>query len=263
MGQPVRCRFLGSALAAVAILAFGSSVTCAQEAGSAAGGHPLEAALKLARESLAATESIKDFEATYTKREFVKKKLLSSVMLIKFREEPFSVYLRFFGESDGREAIYVEGLNDGKMLAHEVGLKALVGTVALLPTDPLAMAHSRRPITSIGLKNQISGVVKRWESQLTVPDIKVQYYPDAKLGDAQCVVIEATYTQPLENVHFQRQRVFIDKATKLAVRVENYAFPTKAGEKPPLVEEYTYSDIKLNVGLTDKDFDPKNPAYAF
>ncbi len=30
-----------------------------------------------------------------------------------------------------------------------------------------------------------------------------------------------------------------------------------------LLEEYTYTDLKLNVGLTDWDFDHRNESYQF
>lgn len=30
-----------------------------------------------------------------------------------------------------------------------------------------------------------------------------------------------------------------------------------------LISCYTYTDIKANVGLTDRDFDVRNPAYEF
>ena len=30
-----------------------------------------------------------------------------------------------------------------------------------------------------------------------------------------------------------------------------------------LLEEYTYVDVQLNVGLIDADFDPDNPRYDF
>jgi hypothetical protein len=35
------------------------------------------------------------------------------------------------------------------------------------------------------------------------------------------------------------------------------------GGEPPLIESYSYSDIKLNAGLTDKDFDYENEEYDF
>jgi hypothetical protein len=47
------------------------------------------------------------------------------------------------------------------------------------------------------------------------------------------------------------------------IRYAAWTWPEKAGEEPPLLEEYTYVDMKLNVGLTDKDFDPDNSAYNF
>jgi hypothetical protein len=57
--------------------------------------------------------------------------------------------------------------------------------------------------------------------------------------------------------------VFIDRELDLPIRYASYDWPAKAGEKPVPLEEYTYSKIKLNVGLTDQDFDPANPKYTF
>ncbi len=31
----------------------------------------------------------------------------------------------------------------------------------------------------------------------------------------------------------------------------------------PLLESYNYHDVKTNVGLTEADFDTKNPEYSF
>ena len=39
--------------------------------------------------------------------------------------------------------------------------------------------------------------------------------------------------------------------------------PAKAGDPLPVIEEYTYLNLKLNVGLTDKDFDHTNEEYNF
>jgi hypothetical protein len=47
----------------------------------------------------------------------------------------------------------------------------------------------------------------------------------------------------------------------LPVRYEAYDFPVHAQSPPQLIEEYTYVDMKVNVGLNDSDFDPANPAY--
>ena len=42
-----------------------------------------------------------------------------------------------------------------------------------------------------------------------------------------------------------------------------YDWPREAGGQPELIEEYTYRDLKLNIGLTDEDFSTQNPDYHF
>ena len=58
--------------------------------------------------------------------------------------------------------------------------------------------------------------------------------------------------------HYCRRAVtYTDAKTKLLVKLEIYDWSNT------LYESYEFKDIKLNVGLTDKDFDPKNPTYNF
>ena len=58
-------------------------------------------------------------------------------------------------------------------------------------------------------------------------------------------------------------RVFIDDELRLPVRYEAYDWPDKQDGQSELIEEYTYLNMKINVGLTDSDFDIHNPAYRF
>ena len=55
----------------------------------------------------------------------------------------------------------------------------------------------------------------------------------------------------------------MDDVTGLPVRVQQFGFPRKPGAKPPLIEDYTFSNIRTNVRLTDADFDRTNAKYAF
>ena len=48
----------------------------------------------------------------------------------------------------------------------------------------------------------------------------------------------------------------------MPVRFASYDWPLP-GQTPKLMEEYTYIKLKLNVGLTDNDFNIANPAYNF
>ncbi|MEX0702402.1 MAG: DUF1571 domain-containing protein [Planctomycetales bacterium] len=254
--------FLG-ALVAMAGPALG------EEPGAAAGStpapqHPLVPALDHARAAREALDDAKDYQAVFSRRERVKGRLGEpQTMQVKIRHQPFSVYLKFVRPHEGREVIYVEGKNDGHLLAHETGIRALAGTVKLLPTSERAMAESRFPITMMGMRTLVDAIVSQWEQETQFGETDVKYYPNAKLGEMECYVIESSHPQPRKQFKFQLTRLYIEKTTRLPVRVEQYGFPTRAGEAPPLMEEYTYSNLRVDSGLTDVDFDPSNRNYGF
>ena len=51
--------------------------------------------------------------------------------------------------------------------------------------------------------------------------------------------------------------LWIDKELKLPLQIDIY------DHEGSLYEHYEHHDLKVNVGLTPADFDPKNPAYGF
>ncbi len=225
--------------------------------------HPLEPAIELAKTSQAEAGKMTDYSATFVKSEVVGAKEILHTMQILNRAEPFSVYLHFIGEHKGREVLYVAGANGGKLLVHETGLAGIVGPIALLPESREAMSESLYPITSIGIWNLVDKVIKQWERELQDEGVVVKYYPDAKLGKTPCIAIESSHPQAVRKGMYHKTRLFIDKETKLPMRVEQFGFPAKEGDPPPLLASYAYTGIKPNLGLTNADFDPRNPRYKF
>jgi hypothetical protein len=226
--------------------------------------HPLAPAIRFAESSLAATAELRDYTATLTKRELIDGALMTQVMNLKFREEPFSVYLHFGEPNAGREILYVHGFNQNQMLAHEgAGLSSLVGTVSLDPRGERAMSEARHPITDIGLKRMLEMVIEQWKAESQYGEVEVNYYPDARLGNIEAQVIETAHPRPRRQFRYQTTRVYFDVETQLPIRIENFGFPQDPNQSPPLVEEYTYLNVQPNVGLVDQDFDQRNPAYQF
>lgn len=231
--------------------------------------HPLYLPLQEAYKSRDALKAVKDYEAEFTKRELVGKKLHKTTMNLKLRAEPFSVYLKFIEPNAGREVIYVQGKNNNNLLVHETGFKAIAGTLSLSPTGPDAMADNKYPVTMIGMHNLLDKIIAQWEAEGKFGDIATQKYPDAKLPSkgseppVECIAYESTHSKPAKQFKYHTTRLWIDKKTSMPVRVEQLGFPHGASDKPPVVEEYTYANLKLNPKLVDRDFDKKNPAYAF
>jgi hypothetical protein len=233
--------------------------------GDLAAAHPLNPALESARGSRDTIRKIPAYTCTFTKQEQLKKgPPLQTVMLLKFRREPFSVYLKYVDPHPGREVIYVDGRNKGKLQVHEPsGLASFVGTISLAPTCSEALKENRYPVTMIGMEKVLDTAIGDWELALKHPEVKVDKYPQAKVGDFDCTMFEVVYPQPLESLKFHKARVYFDKKTQLPVHTEQYGFPAKTGEEAPLLETYTYSDLKIDVPIADSDFDVNNAAYGF
>ncbi len=221
--------------------------------------------LRLAKESRERLKEVEDYQCRFAKRDVVNGKVHSHSTVVKFRKKPMSVYMRFEQPSAGREVIYVEGRNEGKLLAHESGLLGVVGTVALLPNTPRAMSESRHPITEFGMEKLLNGAIAQWEAEakFAASETEAQFYPQAKLGQMECQVIETRHPVHRREFSFYMTRLYLDNKTMYPVRMEQYAFPAKPNEAPPLIEEYTYFQIQTNQGYTDQDFDPANPQYRF
>ncbi len=220
--------------------------------------HPLEPAIKLAQESYKAIDDVDGFEATFTKRETVRGRLQGQqTMFMRLRHEPLSVYLYFQNPHKGRQVLFVENQNGGNILARETGIASLVGTVRLQPNSEQAMAESPYPITLIGIKSMIKSVIQQWQKGLKSDAVKVVYYNHAKAFGMECRAIQVTYNKPVEGHRFHMTQLFIDKKTNFPVRVVQYGFPRQAGAQAPLIEEYTYTNIRANNALTDTDFHPR------
>ena len=228
--------------------------------------HPLIPALKMAYSSRETLAGIQDYTATLVKRERISGKLQDpESMFVKIRQQPLSVYLYFLSPDSkkGQEVIYVDGKNNGSMLAHGVGVKKMIGTVSLSPTGPMAMAGQRYPITEIGIGNLTKRLIDVAEHDKQYGECEVKFFKGAKINGRPCVCIQVTHPVPRKNFLFNVARVFVDDEMNIPVRYEAYEWPETPDGQPQLLEEYTYLNVKLNVGLTDKDFDPKNPAYNF
>lgn len=227
----------------------------------------VEDALEYLNKSRQALAGVMDYTARFTKIEQLdgKKEPLEQVMEMKCRQKPFSIYFLYNSTKEaGREVIFVEGANDGNLLAHEKGLKSLAGTLHLKPDDKQVMDENRYPITEVGIAKIVEKSQKIWEAERgrNAKNMEVKFGSE-KVGSVDCDVVEVKRLKPEDGFKFSLTRVFFDKQTKLPIRAIEYGWPAKNGEKAPLLEDYTYSDLKTNVHLTDADFDPKNRNYGF
>lgn len=226
---------------------------------------PVAAAVEAVARCKARYASVNDYTCTFVKKEKFGEKLHAPhVTTFKARSNPFSVYMKFKTPHKGREVIFVAGRNKGNVVAHDAGLfKVLAGTMSLDPKGDLAMDGCRHPVTEAGIGALIDTVSKHWARELTTAETRVTFQTDLHIGAANVTMIESTHTERRPDFLFHTVKLYVDHATGLPVRFEGYNWPKTPGGAPDLAEEYTYTDLKVNVGLTDADFDAANRLYSF
>ena len=230
---------------------------------------PRAAAIERARREMAACRqkyrATHDYACVFHKRERIDGVLVRPhVMTMRVRTEPHAVYFKFITPDAGREAIFEPAKNNGKIVFHDVGLGRLIaGTLLLDPKGSMAMEENRHPVNDAGIGNLIDTLVDRWRTELDPSESIVEIHPHAKVADRACTLIETIHPRPAPAYMYHRVKVYIDREHGLPIRFEAYDWPKSAGGEPELVEEYTYAELKTDVGLTDLDFDASNPRYAF
>jgi hypothetical protein len=245
--------------------------------GAEAEKHPLDPALDKAKEALVTIEqTISDYTCRIIKQERIRGELQpEEYMDAKIRNRkvqdgkvvvPLSVYLKFVNPNavKGREVVWVEGKNNNKLRAHEGGAAGrFLPSVWLDPDGALAMRGQLHPIYDIGIENLVLKLIERGEKERKFGECEVTFIPGARINGRLCTVLKVIH--PIQRPHFEfhKAEIFIDDALKIPTRYAAYFWPDKPGGTEPVIEAYTYLNIKTNVGLSDADFDSNNPNYNF
>jgi len=238
--------------------------------------HPLDPALLVAQAALdRIRQSVDDYEAVMIKRERIRGVLGDyeyMKALIRNRKLdgdqvriPLSVYLKFLKPKniEGREVLWIEGKNNNKIRAHEVAIIPLPA-VWIDPDGALAMKGNLHPIYDIGIENLVIKLIEKGNAvrKLGPANCEVWTTEGAKVNDRICTVINVKHSEQRQPYEFFLAQIFIDDELQVPIRYIAYSWPTTPGDKTgPVLEEYTYLKLKLNIGLKDADFDPNNPNY--
>ena len=238
--------------------------------------HPLEPMMEIAKAGLAHIEAtIDDYTYTMVKQTRYNEKLNDETHIFcKIRHEkniggddeiPFSVYTRFVAPQKklGQEGIWIKGRNDGKLIAHPPSGWTNRIRLTLEPTGMIAMSGELHPITEIGLKNLVRTLIKTGTGDLKHQECNVQIQRDVEINGVKCTLLQVTHPKRREHFEFHIAKIYIDDQRNIPIAYEGFVWPKKEGDPPVLQEKYYFTDIKINVGLKDIDFDPSNPDYDY
>ncbi len=242
----------------------------------------MEDVLELARQSLESMrQNVSDYTCRFVKHEqdasgnLGEKTEMNMKVMPRHRDgkldAPMRVYLEFVQPESqrGREVIWAEDMHDAQLVVHEAGWMGIL-TVHLDPNGLIAMQGQRFPISQIGLTRLVELLIERGTEDLKSPDITVTITPGFEIDDTEAELIQVRRSKPSGKPNdFSLAEIVIDRQRMLILQYRSFGWPSDGAATPatadsaPLIESYTYHDIRTNVGLGAIDFDPKNPEYRF
>jgi hypothetical protein len=211
---------------------------------------------------------IPDYTCTLFKQERIGGRLNDGQTIdMKIRHEPFSVYMKWLSGDRGRQLIYVDGLNEGRMLVQPGGIKGrLTGVLHLEPEGTLAMSESRYPIMKAGLLELARSIL-----EYQVRDIERGTGFRCELRDHQefegrpCYLYQIECEGPEFCDVYRKSIVFIDKDLSMPLCAKSYTWGRDTNpetiDDETLVEFYAYSELRMEQQLSSLDFDQGNKDY--
>ncbi|PHQ35530.1 DUF1571 domain-containing protein [Rhodopirellula bahusiensis] len=236
--------------------------------------HPLGWALAFA-ESHAEhiRKNVSDYSCKLIKRERIDGELQTpQIMELAVRVEkddeqgnvsPLSVFLQYQSPRTlrDRRVLYIDGENEGKARVRKGGGALSYLVLSIDPHGRQAKEQSNYPITDIGFDKIINRLIELMEADMQLDpsgDVtEVTYFRNAKVLGRSATHFQIVHPSKEGGFGFHRANAYIDDELHVPIRLEVYDWPESADDQPELMEEYTYADLKLNVGLADASFAPE------
>jgi hypothetical protein len=232
--------------------------------------HPLSAVLKYAQERHADVQRrVRDYSCRLVKRERIEGELQEYQYVDVWIREgsyngkqtlaPMSVLLEYLAPADvkGRKVLYVENQNDNKLLVRRGGKRYAYVVTSLDPRGNTARHESVVPVTEVSFDRLIHGMMDRVEKDMeldpTGANTQVQS-ATAKVNQRPCQLLRIVHPARQEGLVFHIASVYVDAELQVPVRIEAYDWPEETGAEPPLLAEYTYTNLKLNQNLSEDMF---------
>jgi len=225
---------------------------------AAQGPSPFDNAIVLLNDARVRFTAVRDYQCRLVKRERINGTLLpESVMAMKVRNQPYSVYLYCEKpESErGMEVCYVEGRNRGMMRVHPARILGLLGFWSVDLRDPRVFRTNRHCITEAGLGYLLEGTARYWDMERRLNKTLV-HIADEDLNGRACHRIETVHPdRTAANFYGYRCVLWLDKLTRLPAGAETYDWPRpgSAGDGE-LLESYRFENLQCNVGLDEHAF---------
>jgi hypothetical protein len=124
--------------------------------------------------------------------------------------------------------------------------------------SPRARKDGRHPITDVGIGRLLEFVSENAHRGMQHGEVRIEAVGPRTTFDRPTHRYTLHFPDDPARGYYCMTAVFdVDQAYHLPIYAEIFDWDGQ------LIERYGYLDLRLNPGLTDEDFNPKNPAYGF
>jgi len=196
--------------------------------------------------------TIRNYTGTFIKQERIDNRLgPRQVIAFKFRQKPFSLFMEWKENPLGADRmLFVEGQNNDKMLVHPTGLLKWLKCIKLDPDGKQARKCTLRTCREFGFRRNMLKALKTYQSAKQNGELTMTSSGLRIINGRRCLVLERILPERKE-YSTARLVVRLDLEYLLPVQIECYDW------EGDLIGRYSFTDLKFNTSLTDKDFDPK------
>jgi hypothetical protein len=199
---------------------------------------------------------VKGYSLTMHKQENIGGKIHpTEVIEVHFLDKPHSVFFNWQeGARLAERALYVEGQNDGKMLARPKGgvARLVAGDVVARDVNgPDARQSARSTLDQFGFKKTMERSLVAWKAAREEKTLQFEYQGVKKIkeaGNRDCWVLRRTARTPENDV--KETTLYFDTETWLQVGI------VQKDAEGLLVASYWFRDIKLNPEFKNDQFQP-------
>ena len=200
-------------------------------------------------------EGLKDYTTIMYKQERIHGKLQGvEKILLKYRDKPLGIYMKWLeGPWQGREVLYNSQIHKpGWARVRESGVLGVVAVTAPIDSKFLRRGTNHL-LTEVGFRYYIERNEKEF--------LKVQGREEFKrygikdLNGVKVYQFESILPKGPDKYYAYRTMECFDYRNALPVKSEIYNFDNE------VKESFYYTQIKVNPGLNDYDFDPANSDY--
>jgi hypothetical protein len=199
---------------------------------------------------------VRDYTCTFTRQEMRGGTVGGEqVAELKVRTAPAGVYVRFAKPDAvaGTEIAHTGAKKSLKMRYKPAGGTKPFQTLDL--DDAKFLVENRHPVTEWTMGAIIDRVAAAAAREKTLNNPVEVYAGEYQFAGRNVTRYEILTRRPHAFRYAHRMLVYVDKETKLPVRFEAYDQPKAGASVGDLLEAYSFSDLKLNVGLGENVFD--------